>query len=112
MMKLKFLNPTTKINGKKTVMSIRCQVCIENIPLSYKKFTHKITLKENDVYDLNKAKKILQAIIEQKAYIWAKKYVDKQILTFEELLKTRKSFSEKADHIIKHDETYINQLMK
>ncbi len=112
MIKLKFLNPIIKTNDKKTIMSIKCYLCFENIPLSYKKFIHKVTLKENDVYDLNKAKNILQAIIEQKAYIWAKKHIDKQILQFEEILKVRKSFSEKADHIIKHDETYINQLMK
>ncbi len=112
MIKLKFSNPAIKLNGKETIMVIRCQLCIANIPLCYKKFTHKVTLKENDIYDSNKAKDILQAIIEQKAYIWAKKYIDNQILEFEEILKVRKSFSEKADHIIKHDADYINNLMK
>jgi len=112
MIKLKFSNPIIKINGKETIMIIGCQLCIGNFLLNSKKFTHKITLKENDVYDLNKAKDILQAIIEQKAYIWAKKFIDKQIISFEKIIKIRKSFSEKADHIIKHDETYINQLMK
>jgi len=111
MIKLKFSNPIIKLKDKETIMRIKCQLCIENIIIKDKIFTHKITLKENDVYDLNKAKDILQAIIEQKAYIWAKKDVDKQILTFKRILKVRESFSEKATRIIEHDGDYINKLM-
>lgn len=111
MIKLKFSNPTITINGKETIMTITCRLCIANISFAGKIFTHKITLKNNDVYDLNKAKNILQAIIEQKAYIWAKKYIDNQILKFEEIIEVRKAFSEKATRIIEHDNNYINKLM-
>ena len=112
MIKLKFSNPIIKLNDKETIMRIECQLCIENIIIKDKIFNHKITLKKNDVYDLNKAKDILQAIIEQKAYVWAKKIIDREIEKEKCILDTMFTFSEKADHIIKHDETYINQLMK
>lgn len=111
MIKLKFSNPVIRINGKKTIMSIICQLCIANIPIISKKLTHKVTLKDNDKYDLNKARLILQTTIEKEAYKWAynkvsiierdmyKKYTDAD------------SFCKKAKHIIEHDKEYLEALI-
>lgn len=111
--KLKFNEPIIILKNNKTTMNITVILkCGKNHFSCYKGFSKTITLHKPDIYDLNKAKNILQASLEQKAYIWAKKYIDKNIKGLENQLKTLKDFSEKANHIIEHDTTYIKKLMK
>lgn len=109
--KLKFSNPTIILEGKKTTMDIGVYILFGKMIFTYKVFKKSITCKKQDKYDLNKAKNILQAYIEQRAYLWAKKIIDKEIEKEQLLTNELKSFSEKATHIIEHDADYINRLM-
>ena len=109
--KLKFSNPIIILEGNKTSMSIRALLKPNKRSIVSKEFNKTITLHQKDKYDLNKAKNILQASLEQKAYLWAKKHIDKEIEKEQNILNSMKSFSEKAAHIIEHDNDYINKLM-
>lgn len=110
MIKVKFSNPTIVLNGKETIMTITALLRWDKLICYTKRFTHKITLKNGDKYDLNKAKNILQTYIEQRAYLWAKKVIDKQIEKEQIIINDLKSFSEKAIHIIEHDSDYLNNI--
>lgn len=109
--KLKFSNPIIILEGNKTSMNIKALLNYDKISIIAKEFDKTITLHQKDKYNLNKAKNILQASLEQKAYLWAKKYIDKEIEKEQNILNNMKSFSEKAAHIIEHDSNYINKLM-
>lgn len=109
--KLHFSNPIITLESTKTSMSIRATIKYGKWPFYCKDFYKSITLHKKDKYDLNKAKNILQASLEQKAYIWAKKIIDKAITSEQNYLNSLKTFSEKAVHIIEHDADYINKLM-
>lgn len=109
--KLHFGNPVIILEGNKTSMSIRATL-YGKIAFACKEFDKSIILHKKDKYDLNKAKNILQACLEQKAYLWAKKIIDKEIEHEQKILNNMTTFSEKATHIIEHDGNYINQLMK
>lgn len=109
--KLKFSTPIIILEGNKTSMSIRATINYGIAAFHCKEFDKSITLHKNDKYDLNKARAILQASLEQKAYLWAKKIIDKEIEKEQGFLKDMNSFSEKATHIIEHDSNYINNLM-
>ena len=109
--KLHFDNPIIILEGNKTSMSIRATLKYSKTAFACKEFDKSITLHKTDKYDLNKAKNILQASLEQKAYIWAKKIIDREIEKEKCILDTMFTFSEKANHIIKHDTDYINKLM-
>lgn len=109
--KLHFGNPVIILEGNKTSMSIRATLKYGKKAFTCKEFDKSITLHNKDKYDLNKAKNILQACLEQKAYLWAKKIIDKEITNAQNSLNTMNAFSEKATHIIEHDADYINKLM-
>lgn len=108
---LHFGNPVIILEGNKTSMSIRAGLKYGKKVFISKEFDKSIILHEKDKYDLNKAKNILQASLEQKAYLWAKKTIDKQIERETGYLNDMNAFSEKATHIIEHDAIYINKLM-
>jgi len=109
--KLNFNNPVIFLEGNKTSMSIRATLKYGENDFYYKDFNKSIILHKKDKYDLNKAKNILQALLEQKAYLWAKKMIDKEIEKEKHTLNSMLEFSEKATHIIEHDATYINKLI-
>jgi len=109
--KLKFNASVIILEGNKTSMSIRATLIYNKKAIKSKEFDKSITLHGKDKYDLNKAKNILQASLEQKAYLWAKKIIDKEIEKEELIIINMKTFSEKATHIIEHDNNYINKLM-
>lgn len=109
--KLHFGNPVITLKGNKTSMNIAATLKYDKKVITCKRFNKSIILREKDEYDLNKAKNILQASLEQKAYLWAKKMIDKQIERETGYLNDMNAFSEKATHIIEHDATYINNLM-
>ncbi|MBP3201313.1 MAG: hypothetical protein J6M39_06665 [Lachnospiraceae bacterium] len=111
MIKLTFTHPLIEINGNETIMSMWSLIVNNKHVVNTKKFTHKVTLKSKDKYDLNNARNILQAQIEQDAYKWAKNFIDKEIKEGERRQNIMKAFSEKAAHIIEHDENYINKLI-
>lgn len=110
--KLKFSEPTLYFKGTTTIMVITAGIMCGNAILNCKKFRKAITYRKPDTYDLNKAKNILQANLEQEAYIWAKKDIDNAIKNLKNRLESANNFSEKAAHIIEHDTTYIKKLMK
>lgn len=109
--KLHFGNPIIIIEGIKTSISIRATLKYGKTAFACKEFDKSITLHKKDKYDLNKAKNILQASLEQEAYLWAKKIIDKEIKNEQKILNSMTTFSEKATHIIEHDADYINKLM-
>lgn len=109
--KLQFGNPVIVLEGNKTSMTITVRFRYNKIAFTGKKFKKSITLHKKDKYDLNKAKNILQASLEQKAYLWAKKIIDKEIEKEKHILDNLLAFSNKATHIIEHDANYINKLM-
>ncbi len=109
--KLKFSEPVLFFKGIKTIMVITANIMCGNAILNCKRFSKAITLYKEDKYDLNKAKNILQASLEQKAYLWAKKFIDKEIEKRKFTINNLKTFSEKATYIIEHDNDYINKLM-
>lgn len=110
--KLKFGNPVITLDGVITTMVMHAILSYDNKYIKSKVFRHKITLRKEDKYDLNKAKNILQTIIEQKAYIWAKKFIDKEMDKERAILNEMKMFFTKAKHIIIHDNEYLKQLIK
>lgn len=109
--KLHFGSPVIILEGNKTSMSIRATLKYNKTAFACKEFDKSVTLHKNDKYDLNKAKNILQASLEQKAYIWAKKIIDREIKNEQKVLNSMTTFSEKATRIIEHDGDYINKLM-
>ena len=108
--KLHFSNPIITLENTKTSMSIRATIKYGKGDFYCKDFYKSITLHKKDKYDLNKAKNILQASLEQKAYLWAKNIINKAIINEQNYLNSLKAFSEKATHIIEHDGDYINKL--
>lgn len=109
--KLHFSNPVIILEDNKTSMNIIATLKYGKRAFTYKKFYKSIKLHKKDKYDLNKAKNILQASLEQKAYLWAKKIIDKEIEKEQNILNNMLEFSKKATHIIEHDGNYINKLM-
>lgn len=109
--KLHFGNPLIILKGNKTYMRIKAILKYGKTEFHCKMFEKSITLHKQDKYDLNKAKNILQASLEQKAYLWAKKIIDREIEKEKCVLDTMLTFSNKATHIIEHDGNYINKLM-
>jgi hypothetical protein len=77
-----------------------------------KKFIKRITLKPGDTADLNKAYKMLQAMIERSAYWWASEIISKDIKTLESNLAAGNEFVKRAQHITAHDLQYIESLDK
>lgn len=111
MIKVKFTLPVIKLNGKTTTMTMICQIFIDKSFYKEKRFTNKITLKDDDKYDLNKARTILQTTIEQKSYKWAYDIIDKLRKTFYENYSECDDFCTKATHIIDHDKEYLETLI-
>lgn len=111
MIKIKFTLPIIELNGKTTTMSMRCRILIGTSIYKEKVFTNKITLKDGDKYDLNKARTILQTIIERKGYEWAYDIINKQRKIFYENYSECDDFCTKATHIIDHDEKYLETLI-
>lgn len=77
-----------------------------------KKFVKRISLKPGDKADLNKAYKIVQAMIERAAYWWASEAVSKDIKILESNLAAGNEFVKRAQHITAHDLQYIESLDK
>lgn len=111
MIKVTFTLPVIRLNGKTTTMTMRCQIFSDKIFYKEKRFTNKVTLKDDDKYDLNKARTILQTTIEQKGYKWAYDIIDKLRKTFYENYSKCDDFCIKATHIIDHDEKYLETLI-
>jgi hypothetical protein len=111
MIKVKFINPIIRLKGKTTIMSITCKLCIDKCVHKEKIFISKVTLKDDDKYDLNKARTILQTIIERKGYEWAYDIINKQRKVFYENYSECDDFCTKATHIIDHDEKYLETLI-
>lgn len=111
MIKIKFTLPLIELNGKTTTMSMRCRILIGKSFYKEKRFTNKVTLKDGDKYDLNKARTILQTIIERKGYKWAYDIINRQRKVFYENYSECDDFCTKATHIIDHDEKYLETLI-
>lgn len=78
--------------------------------VAYKEFKTKVTLKEGDKPDLNKAYKYIITKLERDAYAWAGKEVFKELLKTQKILKVLDDFSKKASHIVVHDNHYLETL--
>ena len=111
MIKIKFTLPIIKLNGKTTTMAMTCQILSGTSIYKEKRFINKVTLKDGDKYDLNKARTILQTIIERKGYEWAYDIINKQRKVFYENYSECDDFCTKATHIIDHDEKYLETLI-
>lgn len=112
MIKLRFSNPIVYLNGKETIMTMLCSIVYNNkTVLHCKKFNSKITLKNNDKYDLNKARLILQTTIEKEAYKWAYNKVSMIEKSMYKKYTDADSFCRKATHVIEHDKEYLEALI-
>lgn len=111
MIKVKFTNPIIRLKGKTTIMSMTCKILIDTSIYKEKIFISKITLKDGDKYDLNKARTILQTTIEQKGYKWAYDIINKKRKIFYEDYSECDDFCTKATHIINHDKEYLETLI-
>ena len=110
MIKVKFTNPIIRLKGKTTIMSMTCKLCIDKCVYKEKIFISKVTLKDNDKYDLNKARMILQTIIEKRSYEWAYDIINKKRKIFYEDYSECDNFCIKATHTIAHDGEYLTNL--
>ena len=114
--KLTFTNFNFKVNGKTSTGMQEATIMFFDgkhwVKFMTKKFVKRISLKPGDKPDLNKAYKIVQAIIERKAYLWASDTVSKDIKILESNLTAGNEFVKKAQHIRAHDLEYIESLCK
>lgn len=111
MIKVKFTNPIIRLKGKTTIMSMTCKILINTSIYKEKIFISKITLKDDDKYDLNKARIILQTTIEKRGYKWADNIINKLRKIYFDKYSEYESFCIKATHIIDHDEKYLETLI-
>lgn len=111
MIKIKFTNPIIRLNGKTTIMSMTCKLCIDKCVYKEKIFISKITLKDDDKYDLNKARMILQTIIEKRSYKWAYDIINKKKKIFYNDFSECDDFCIKAKYVIDHDKEHIENLI-
>lgn len=72
-----------------------------------KVFETKITLKEHDISDLNKAYKYVKAKLEKDAYTWANKEATNELLFIEQRLNVFNDFVKKSKYIIEHNTEYL-----
>lgn len=114
--KLTFTNFRFRFNGKTstgmqeaTIMFFDGKHWVKGMT---KKFIKRISLKPGDTADLNKAYKIVQAMIERAAYWWASETVSKDIKILESNLAAGNEFVKRAQHITAHDLQYIELLDK
>lgn len=75
--------------------------------VAYKEFKTKVTLKPNEVPDLNKAYKYIKAKLEKDAYIWANSEAKKEFNDTKDKLAIFDSFIDKSNHIISHNTEYL-----
>lgn len=78
--------------------------------VSSKEFKIKLSLKQGDAPDLNKAYKYAKARLEQYAYIWAGYQARLEIKNQDIILSQLNAFADKANHIIAHNVKYIKEL--
>lgn len=107
MIKLHFEPICFKNRGTHCEGSVTVGIKLNKKVIDCKTFITRINLHKDDTFDLNKAYKYIQASLEKKAYFWAYKIINKHLKTEEDFIKEFKSFVDKADYIIKHDEEYL-----
>lgn len=114
--KLTFTDFRFKINGKTSTGTQEATIMFFDgkhwVKGMTKKFVKRISLKPGDKPDLNKAYKIVQAMIERAAYWWASELIIKNIEITQSTLTAEKEFIKKARHITAHDLQYIESLDK
>lgn len=110
MTKLHFGNFIFKNIGNVSIAYCPVTLVLHGQMFKGKDFTAKVTRHKDDVIDLNKAYKILQASIEKKAYDWAAKFCKKMIEDNKIYMKSIIDFKDKAEYIAKHDEEYLKTL--
>lgn len=111
--KLAFKQFTFGTDGIKSTAKVKA-VLIYNIfgrwhEITNKTFETKITLKQHDIADLNKAYKYAKAKLEKDAYIWANKQAANELLSLKERLNTFNDFVEKSKYIIEHNTEYLKK---
>lgn len=113
MIKLHFNNFQVGTDGITTIAEINAQIKFLNnnkwIVLDEKSFSTKITLKDKDKFDLNKAYKYIRAKLERKAYNWALGKTIYQISLTKKDLEIFTDFANKAKHIVNHDDEYLSK---
>ena len=114
--KLTFTKFRFKVNGKTSTGTQEATIMFFDgkhwVKGMTKKFVKRISLKPGDKPDLNKAYKIVQAMIERSAYWWASDIISKDIKILESNLAAENKFVKKAQHITAHDLEYIESLDK
>ncbi len=109
MFKLKFSTPTFTIEGKTTIISISVALHYNHCFIKIFKIKKKISLKEGDRYDLNKAYKYLQASAEKEAYEKASKVIKNIIEQETYFINKLNTFKNKAEFIVNHDKEYLKE---
>lgn len=97
-----FKNKKLRCEGKVAVT-----LKLNNTLICGKSFITRITLHDNDVFDLNKAYKYIQASLEKKAYNWAYKIINKKCKNQFDIYNQMLGFTDKAKHIVEHDTEYL-----
>ena len=110
MIKVVFGNPIIFIEGKTTKMKMCAQLKFNGAVGYTKIFKSTIKLKDNDKYDLQKAKTILQTLCEAKAYVWARDKATKMRNEERKILNDLDNFIEKSSHIIHHYIEFLKPL--
>ena len=114
MIKLTFNNFSFTTDGiiSKGNVEATIKIFITNkwFDVASKKFITKITLHKDDKFDLDKAYKYIQAKLERDAYAWAGKEAFKELYNIQKSLRVFEDFTEKASHIVAHDNHYLETL--
>ncbi len=114
--KLRFTKITFKCYNNKSIALQDATIMVFNGNVwskgPTKKFHKKITLKHGDKPDLNKAYKILQAMIEKEAYAWGAKESDELLNDLNNRINGFRIFNNCCKHIVEHDSEYIEYLNK
>lgn len=98
------------ISTAKICATINCFVRSKWQTVATKQFKIKLTLKDGDAPDLNKAYKIAKARLEQRAYMWANYEATKELENQKYITEQLTAFSNKASHIVSHNAKYIKEL--
>lgn len=107
MIKLHFEPITFENKGIYCKGKVAVSLKYDNGLIRGKIFTTKITLRDNDVFDLNKAYKCIQTLLEKKAYNWAYNITNKERKNLLDFYNQMSEFTDKAKHIVEHDTEYL-----
>lgn len=107
MIKLHFEPITFKNKGICCEGTVDVSLKFNKILIYCKTFRTKITLHDNDIFDLNKAYKYIQASLEKKAYNWAYNLINKERKNKLDIYNQMSEFIDKAKHIVEHDTEYL-----